>query len=473
MDVILINFPGLRFPYVSSGILPPLGLAYIASFLEREKYKVKIVDLTVIKVNERLIKELICSNKADIYGLSSTLFSLQESLRLAKIIKLYKPNSKVILGGLCTVFSPEIILKKSPEIDIVVRGEGEHSMLELCRVFRNNMNLRDVKGITFRNNEEIISTPLRPWIENLDNNLFPARHLMPSNKYRLHPPYGLYYPFTTVETSRGCIARCNFCSYPNRPYRYRTAKNVVEEIELVVKDYGVKEIYFVDPIFTAEENRTIEICEGLLHKNIKVAWTCKERVDIISKKSLHLMRKAGCYMIAYGVESGAQIILDNLRKQIVIDKIVETFRFTYETGIRSIAYFMIGSPGDNYETIQETFRLLEKLDPDFLLFAGLTPDPGSLLYRKAISDNILSDKYYENLLFSDEVSEWPLYITPSLSRKEIVYWVKYANKKFYFRPKYWYKRFIHIKNFNDLRNMFLGIKLIILDMIFRKRDVVK
>ena len=472
MKVTLLNLPGLRFRYVSSGILPPLGLAYVASALEKHNYEVEIIDLAASKINTRRLERMISKNNTLFYGLSSTLFGLREITWLAKFIKRCKPNSKVVLGGLCTFFSPEIILKRIPEIDVVVKGEGERTVVELCEVFECKKNLQSVTGIIFRENNQIISNPPRSWIDNLDENCFPARHLIPNNRYHLHPPYGLYFPITTIETSRGCMGNCNFCLYPSRPYRYRSANSVVDEIDSVVNNYSIREIYFADATFTVGEERTVQICDEIMRRGIKIAWTCKERVDKVSKKSLEKMKQAGCYMISFGVESCSQEILNNLNKKITVSQIEEAIRLTKEVGIRSIAYLMIGSPGENQESIQKTIKFINRLEPDFVLYAGLTPEPASMLYRKAIREGILSNEYYENLLFSNNMSEWPLYGTTSFSRKEIGKWVKEANKEFYLRPKYWFRRFINLKTIDEIKNIFKGLFLLLTDMIYLKRNVI-
>ncbi len=472
MKVILISSLGSRFRYVSSGILPPLGLAYIASALEASGYEVEIIDLAASNISSKRLEWLVSQNDPLFYGLSSTLFGLKETAQLAKLIKRCTPNSKVVLGGLGTVFSPDIILKRVPEIDIVVKGEGEYAAVELCRALEGKKNLQDIKGISFRDNGRIISNSPRPWIDNLDDNPFPARHLLSNNSYHLHPPYGIYFPIATIETSRGCIANCNFCLYPSRVYRSRSANNIVDEIESVVNTYNVKEIYFADAIFTAEEEKSMKICDEILRRGIKVAWTCKERVDILSRKCLQKMKDAGCYMISYGVESGSQKILDNLNKNITTGQIEEVFRLTKEVGLRSIAYFMVGSPDESKDTVQETIKFISKIEPDFVLCAGLIPDPVSKFYREAVCKGVLSDEYYEKLLFSNDTPEWPICEATSFARKEINGWVKQVNKKFYLRPKYWLKRLIYLKTINEVKNMFKGFLLLVSDMVLPKRNVI-
>lgn len=457
--------------YTTTGILPPLGLAYIASHLERGKHQVNIIDLDLYSMSDLEIQNFIHHYPAEVYGISSTLFGFSGARRFAGLIKKNRLDSLIVLGGQCAVLSPRIIMARSPEFDVIVGGEGELSMLELCDALENRNDLIEVRGIFYRDQGEIVATAPAPLMENLDDNPFPARHLLPNSSYRLHPPFGLYSPVTTMETSRGCVANCIFCVLYHRPYRTRSAGNIVDEIEVVTGEYGVKEIYFVDPSFNASEERVMEISEEIMRRGIKVAWTCKFRVDRVSRKPLRMMERAGCYMISYGVESGSQQVLNNLRKGTTVDQIERAIRLSREAGIRSIAYLMLGNPGETDDTIRTTMKLMNRLRPDFVLYAPLTPDPGSELFQVAVDRGILDEDCYEKLLFSELSAQWPLYATKELSRSEIIEWIKAASRAYYLNPGYWRLRLSDIRGWNDIRNLSRGLFLLLSDLLFSKNVV--
>lgn len=475
MKITLINVPASRVRYNISGTNPmlPLGIAYIGSVLEKNGYRVNIIDMQVMNISIEQLRDLIYDEGGDIFGISCSLFSLRQGIRVSKIIKGIKPESIIILGGACTVFSPTTILRRVPEIDIIVKGEGESTVLELVKeIKKGNPYFKNINGIIYREGEQIIETAERIPIKNLDELPLPARHLFPIHRYRIHPPYGLHQPVITMETSRGCPFNCTFCCAPAK-FRHRNPKNIVDEIEFVVKEYGVKEIYFVDSTFGVIGEMVDEMCKRIVERDLDVTWTCGTRVDLMSEKLIKQMKKAGCYMISYGVESGSQRILDSMKKGITRDQIEKTIKLTKEANIRSVVYLIVGTPGETYDDVKETIKFVKKIEPDFVVYTGFTPTPSTEAYQKAIAEKIIDSNYYENLIFSEHDLSWPLYATEDLPRKKIIQLVKEGYRKFYFRPKYWFRRLFDIKNFNDAKNLVRGLGLIIADHLLLKSDIIK
>jgi radical SAM superfamily enzyme YgiQ (UPF0313 family) len=176
-----------------------------------------------------------------------------------------------------------------------VKSEGEYTMVELCEYFELKKSLTNIEGIFYRDNGQVKRTATRPWMENLDSNLFLARHLFLNNLYRLRPSFGISHPVTSLDTNRGCTSNCIFCLFPRyRPYRARSANNIGDEIELIVNKYGIKEIYFVDHAFNINQQIAVKNCEEIIRRNIKINWTCKTRVDAVTPSLVRLMKRAGC-----------------------------------------------------------------------------------------------------------------------------------------------------------------------------------
>jgi radical SAM superfamily enzyme YgiQ (UPF0313 family) len=347
-------------------------------------------------------------------------------------------------------------------LDIIVTGEGEKAMLDLCNLFDKDGNLdgiASVRGISFRNNGKIIMTEAAPFVD-LDKLPFPARHLLPNQHYKMHPPFGAYPPLTIMETSRGCIYKCSFCGL-SALVRERSVPNIITEINELIKKYKIREIHFVDPNFTFNPVRTEEFCQKVISDKIKIHWTCKTRVDLVSPGLLKLMAKSGCYMISYGVESGRQDILGILNKEISINDTCRAFEWTHKAGIRSLAYAIIGYPGEDDKTIEDTRSLIEKIKPDFVLYNEFFLIPGSPLANQYFSENKLNYDELIEFYFKEGSSD--------ISRTRFSQHLKELNKSFYFRPGYILTRLLKVRNLQDLANMLKGLFYLILDKIRMKR----
>lgn len=457
--VALITPPSSRIKGNISGVypLPPLGIAYIAAVLKQNFFSVDIFDMPVLKMGVEQIERAFLNSDYFIFGISCNIFNLREGIKLAKIIKGKKPEAKVIVGGACTVFSDRILFKYGPWFDVVVRGEGEQTMLELCKSYRDNKPIDNLLGIAYKKGNKIVSNLNRPYT-NLGEIPFPARHLLLNEKYKMHPPFGIYPPLTIMETSRGCPYKCTFCTI-SKVIRFRPIVSVIEEIKCLIKQYEIKEIHFVDPTFTYSQNRIFEFCEEILSQRIEVHWTCKTRVDLVNKELLKMMAKAGCYMISYGVESGSFDILDSIKKGIRTEDIEEAFILTRNAGIRSIAYMLIGVPGENYETVNQNIKFVEKIKPDFVLYGELLPT------LPAYSQSSEKDK--KN--FEDVIADFYIHGNRPddimLHKDTVNKWLLYAFGRFYLRPGYILSRIKNLKNKHDVLNLLNGALFLLKDKI--------
>jgi len=360
---------------------------------------------------------------------------------------------------------PEETLRSTPEVDIVVREEGEQTMLELVKVLeRSSSNgLKRVLGITYREGSNIRSNPPRPPILNMDTLPFPAFHLLPMGKYRLHPPFGRQTPAMPIITSRGCPFRCIFCSKAvfGKKYRSNSPAYIVDEIRFLKEKFGVKEIKFYDDVFTLDRKRVVAICTQLKEWGIDIPWSCETRVNLVDDELLRVMKDAGCYMIEYGVESGNQEILNYLKKGITLEKTIEAFKLTHEAGIETVAYFMLGSPQETSKTIQETIEFAKKIDPDFVQFSITTPYPGTELYSLAVEEGYVPEKWEEYTYANLKSAGNPGFGTKTLSREELAEWNKKAYMSFYLRWSYVWKRLRKMTSIGDLKTNVSGLRMVV------------
>ena len=290
-----------------------LGIGYLAAVLEKNHYEVDVIDCQAINLSYDLFKSEVNKHQPNLVGVTATTLTYKSALKCIDIVKEICPNCLTVIGGVHVTFWDSEALQECPSLDIVVRKEGEITLLDLAKkVESENKNFADVLGITFRNGEKIVKNQDRPYIENLDDIPFPAHHLWAFGDLRKNKK--ILFPLTT---SRGCIYWCDFCTTVRmfgRKYRMRSPKNVVDELEFVHKTYGAKRFIFYDDAFTADPRRTEQICDEISARNLKISWNCQTRVDMVTKELLVKMKKSGCTDIWFGIESGSQQLINAMGK---------------------------------------------------------------------------------------------------------------------------------------------------------------
>ncbi|MFQ6080470.1 MAG: B12-binding domain-containing radical SAM protein [Candidatus Bathyarchaeia archaeon] len=435
----------------SGDVMPPLGLAYIASVLEKEGMAVKVLDCPALRPSLEEMRQGIKKENPDVLGISCMTTVMPSAMKIANLAKEILPDCVIILGGPHVTALPKEALLENPNVDVVVVGEGENTMLELCRSLINENSLDIVLGIAFRKSGKIIVTPPRPLIGNLDEIPFPARHLLPMEKYSMATSKRS--PCTTMIASRGCPYLCKYCSshiIHGRRIRIRSVDNVLSEIKYVQDKYRVKDIAFMDDTFTVKWKWVHEFCDEIVNEKVDVSWQCQTSVKNVNYDLLLHMKKAGCYMINYGVEFGSQRILDATRKGIKLDEVERAFRLTNKVGIATYAYFMMGYPGENIADIRKTMKLSRTLNLDFVQFSIYTPFPGSESYNE--HHDMIKDRDWGSF----DYAYTPVIETGGFSRGDILKLYNQAYREFYIRPSYIFKRLISIRSYANLKNKLSG-----------------
>jgi radical SAM superfamily enzyme YgiQ (UPF0313 family) len=406
-----------------------LGLLYLAAVLRKNGYEVDVIDCQALGYWYDDVEKELAKRKPNVVGITSTTLTYKPALRIAKIAKRVCPEAKTILGGCHVTFWDFEALRECPHADIIVRKEGEITLLEVMKCFDRGDSLRNVLGITYRDKGEIIRNPDRPYIGNLDKLPFPAHDLLPIE--RLRKAGTLIFP---VITSRGCIFWCDFCTAVRmfgRKYRTRSPKNIADELELLEEEFSAEEVAFCDDLFTLDQTRVLKLCREIKERNLKLRWTCGTRVDMVTKDLLRTMKEAGCTGVWFGVESGSQRLLNDMHKGISVDQTIKAFKWAREVGLRTLAQVIIGFPGEDRETAWETIRLVEKISPDEVGFYNVaTPFPGTPLY-----DQVVENGWLRVTDFEKYDTTKPIFETPLLSMKEIEKIRELAFLRFYIRPK--------------------------------------
>lgn len=426
------------------GIFPPLGIALLASILEKDGHHAGIVDCSAEDISSSDIQSRI-RGKYDFFGISVLTQSAPEAYRIAREIKKTSPASTVIMGGVHATALPEEIIN-NPDVDICVRGEGEEAIREIM----SGSPLEKIGGITYRRKGSIIHNPERTPIPDLDSYPLPAYHLLPMRKYRSMLGVAIREPSVGLVVSRGCPNQCEYC-FPNslgRKVRIKSPARVLEEILLLKEKYGFKEIDFYDDTFTFYKNKIIEICDLLIKNKVKIAWSCLTRVDFISEDLLKFMKEAGCHQVMYGVESGNEEIRRKLNKNIDAD-FKGIFRLTQKTGIQIRATYMIGNYTETPFHVRQTIDYAKYLDSDIAIFNVCTPYPGTALYdRLKREGRILTEDWSKYDFFNCVFSH------PHLSQRQVSELYKKAYLEFYLRPKVFFRQLIRLTNITMIRIIF-------------------
>lgn len=355
----------------------PIGIAYLTAVLEKSGHDVTVIDCPALGVDHENLGAKIATIEPSVVGITSVTPMIQSALLAAHVAKEKCPNTIVILGGPHVTFMDEQILSENPEVDVVVRGEGEQTLLEIMRHVSNFGDLHEIAGITFRSNGRIIRTPNRPFIQNLDELPRPSYEQLPLKKYQLFGKTIL-----PIITSRGCPCRCSYCvssQLNGLKFRARSPKNVVDELEWLRDMHGADAFSFYDDAFTLDIGRAGKICEEIKNRNIGIPWDCQTRVDRISKEVLVKMREAKCQLVSFGVESGSQKILDAVNKRTTVEQNERAIGWAKEVGIPVSISVIIGYPGETSDTLKQTMDFIRKVEPDYVYLCLATPYPGTAL----------------------------------------------------------------------------------------------
>ena len=409
----------------------PLGLGYLAAILEKNHYTVDVIDCQAIGWTYEQVRKEVDKRRPDVVGVTSTTLTYKSALRVAELAKEVCPNCLTLLGGSHATFWDDKALRECPSLDVVVRKEGEYTMLDLIEKVKTGKDYRYVLGTTSRKDGEIIKNPDRAYIENLDELPFPAHHLWPIDQLR---KYGsVVFP---IIASRGCVYWCDFCTTVRmfgRRYRMRSPKNVVDEIEYLQKTFGAHQFTFYDDAFTVNQERTVEICREIKNRKLKVEWDCETRVDMVTKDLLFSMKEVGCFAVWFGVESGSQTVLDAMRKGITPAQTINAFSWAKEVGLMTVAGVVLGFPGETKETIWETIKFIERLNPGDVGYYIATPYPGTPLYEHVVKDGLLKIHDFDRF---DTAT--PVFEMGTMTGQELREIRERAFERFYLRPSYFF-----------------------------------
>ena len=441
MKIVLVNPPSPPEYRVSRGLMggfgmavnpgllyPPIELAHVAAVLEEADHEVLIHDADALGLDAEGSAAAITADAPDFVCLDSSSTSLEQDLALAARVRETLGVPVGILGSQVS-FTPDEIFE-GHSVDVVVRGEPEHTVRDLVERIAEGGDFRGVAGASWRESSgEVVHEAERDKITALDELPIPARHLLDNQAY--HFP-GIDGAITTVKASRGCPLNCSFCGYTlaqGLRFRFRSPEHVLRELEDLYKNHGIRHVVFRDPIFSTKRERVLELCRGMVERGLQIEWQCETAVKVLDRELLQVMATAGCRHISLGVESGNEEIQRKHcgAKLLDHDQAKGVFRACREFGIETRAFCMIGFPEETEAMADETLRLVEYLDPDQVQFCAVTAYPGTPLYE------MLSDG--RDFDYAVMTGYRALEGNEHMTAAQIEAKIKAAYRSFYLRPR--------------------------------------
>lgn len=436
----------------------PLWLIYAAAVCEKDGFDIRFLDAPAAPLDEAQSLEMIQKEGGNtgLFVVSTSTPSIYSDVSFAEKIRELYPTAFILLVGTHPSALPEETLRLSGKIDAVARKEFDYIVRDIARSLRDGADPLAASGITYWKDGEVFSNPDMEYVTELDEIPFAAEFIHNHLNYRDYFFAASTYPEIQIFTGRGCMARCNFCVYPQtmhgHMYRLRSPENVVAEFQYIADHFhNVKEVVIEDDTFTVKKDRVIQICKLLVEKglNNRLKWLCNARVNL-DFETMKAMKAAGCHLIIPGIESGAQQILNNIKKGTTVSQIQSYIANARKAKLMVHACYMVGNRGETRETMEETFQLALKLNTDTAQFYPLLPFPGTEAYFWAKENGFIKGGYADYLKEDGTIN--CVLELPNLSSEELVRFCDDARRKYYLRPRYIMHRILRgIQSPQDLK----------------------
>lgn len=394
MKVLLISPLSNSFEWKS---VPPLGLAYLASVLRRHNHTVRILDMHIpLFARLKTLESYISIFSPELIGVSANTFGFKKTLEVIRRAKKTRPDIPIVVGGTHASVMRDKILSDVPELSFAVYGEGEFTLLELCSAINSTSDFSNILGLIWRKDKEIVTNPPRPLNNDLDGLPFASESfdLFGFDKY--------YSPSRSlILTSRGCPSECIYCAVHEiygRKFRPRSPENVVDEIECLHTTYGTNHFHIIDDNFSFDLARAKRMCDEILKRKLDITWDTPNgiRADLVDPELLYKMKKSGCQHVRFGIESANQAILNGLNKHLEVNDVKKAIEWSKECGLKVSAFFLVGSPGENFESVKQSVEFALTMDIG-AIFSVLTPYPRTKFWKWVFTNARWTQDPYEYL----------------------------------------------------------------------------
>lgn len=421
------------------GAETPFSMALLMAYIEQYGYNTGLLDLNIESNPLEVLSSTLKDLNPKIVGISSYSANIVNAEKIAAAVKKHNKDIPVVLGGFHATAMPEQCLNQCESIDYVMYGECEKAIPTLLDNLLNNKPIDDTPNLAYRSNGKITVNPLGPIIENLDELPFPLLDKVDLKRYKPLPPNFYRLPTIGIMTSRGCPFKCTFCATHfqwNKHIRKMSSGLVLDWIERIIADFGIRDFRFYDDTFTIPKKSVVEFCEEVLRRKQNISWNCYSRVDTIDEPMARLMKKAGCYHVKFGIEAGTEASLKRIKKNISLEQAMESVKMVKKVGIETKASFILGIHDETLEDSKKTMDFAIKVAPDFATFLILMIYPGSEDYDIwKQQERIPKDFKWDRPLYANEKNI-----------AELQKLVKKAYRKFYLRPGFFKDRLLSFFN---------------------------
>jgi anaerobic magnesium-protoporphyrin IX monomethyl ester cyclase len=452
----------------------PLGLAYLASNLEKAGHEVLILDALALELSSDQICDYIKIANCDLIGITMLTPMYHRSIEVVNAVKNQFPIIPIVVGGPHPTILPEETLRENNAIDFVVVGEGEIILLNLVNALEKKQNTHNIEGIAYRKKDTIVVNPPPSLISDLDDLPAPARHLLPMDIYQITRSRTKSNHAYTVSVARGCPFNCAFCCRIfGKKVRHHSVNRIIEEILSLIDNYNAKEINLEADTLTVNKKFISALCDALISSGIsrQISWTCESRIDTVDEELLLKMKEAGCWQTSYGVETGSQRLLELIHKDISIQKIEETFAITKKAGISIRAFYMLGIPTETKKESLATIAFAKKLDANWSQFTLFTPFPGTELYNMVVNEGGIASHNWSDYKTHGGWTKGSLaYVPKGRSIDEMKSLQKKAYRVVYLRPKVILRFAKDINSFGKILEYMLGFWVVFKTIIPIKED---
>ncbi len=448
-----------------AGVVPPMCLASLAAYLEREGHQVEILDAQALNLGYHDIENHITAFNADMLGVTSTTPIFHHAAAVIAMSKKHFPDTPVIMGGPHATALPEETLRQS-QADAVAIGEGEVTLAELA----GGQAWETIHGLCYRQKDDpavFARTPPRALIKDLNDIPLPAYHLLPLPLYR--PSLGNYkvLPALSIITTRGCYGECTFCFQKvfGRRVRARGTDANLDELEMLEKQYHVRDISFYDDVFLGAKMKIRRFCEEKIRRNIKTLWVCNLRTEMTDYETLRLMKAAGCYMLDYGIETGDEEILEAIKKHTTFEKLFHCINMAKSLGMDIKAGYILGNIGETKTTMQKTLNVARYINSDTAMFNIATPFPGTVMYEEARREGYLGHEDWSKYDYSNAILN-----QPQLPPAEVEAFYRVAYRQYYLRLPYLWMKLLKLRSFTEIKIAFTAFFTILSLVFFEEKD---
>jgi anaerobic magnesium-protoporphyrin IX monomethyl ester cyclase len=454
----------------------PLGLCYLASILLKHRHEVQIFDNCVSELEPEAEVDRVNAFEPRVVGLYATTMGLSAATKIARGLKAKRPGVHVVVGGPHPTALPKLTLEREGSFDFAVSGEGEFTLLELVKALESGGGgFEGIQGLSWRDGGSVRVNPSRTPVASLDELPFPARHLLPPLGF--YRPVAMYYrhlPCVHMFTSLGCPFTCTFCQSSRlapgnlfgKKVRTHSAEYSLAEVEHLIKDFGVREIFIIDDVFNLSKKRVVEFCEGMIRKGFhkKLSWLCNVQVSrpVVDDELFKIMKRAGCWMIMPGFESGDQRILDVIKKGITLEDAARAVALAREAGLVVKGNFILGHPTETKDSVENTIRFAKKLKLHMAGFTMMLPLPGTELYENAREYGSFDPMDFDSITFSGTGSAQVPFVPHGLDADYLRKKVQEAHRRFFLSPGTIARNLGNVRSLDGVRNYWNALSALVI-----------